>query len=135
MIKAGLFRCLAYRKLLLVEHPYDLSGQLRFELFNVGVLITKVTKNVTTAFDGFQFPGHRSCSFNWLIRERIKSISFFGILIHAIAFVSLPTEDVGIFANIDQVVRGSMGILPTVVCQAGYVVQVQVKRVVIAELG
>jgi len=58
MIEAGFCRSLTNRKLLLIQNTDNIGCQLGFELFNIGILITKILKDVTTTFDDFQFIFH-----------------------------------------------------------------------------
>ena len=59
MIKAGPYRRLANRKLLVIKNTDNIGCQLGFELLNISILITEIPKNVTAAFYGFQFFSHR----------------------------------------------------------------------------
>ena len=58
MIKADFRCCLTRGKPLLVKNAYDFRRQLGLELFDIGVLISKITENITAAFDNFQFFCH-----------------------------------------------------------------------------
>jgi len=65
----------------------DFGREYRLELFDVGILISEVAKNITTSAHYFQFFAfHRNISFNLFNRSEIRSIPRCGVFAPCVGF-------------------------------------------------
>src|SRR5581483_10368275 len=84
---AGQIFGLANGEVAVIERPDNFSRKKRLELQGLGILTTKVAKDITAASDGPKLTSfHRSCSLSRLTRSRTKSISCFGVAMPLLDF-------------------------------------------------
>jgi len=70
-----------------IERLDNLSGQYRLELFDVGVLLPNIAKYISaTAYYSQIFAFQHNISFNLFRRSRMRSTSFFGVLMPWVNF-------------------------------------------------
>ncbi len=76
--------CFALREFPLTHNTDDLRGQLRPQVFFVGIRQPQIPKHIAGSADKLEFVtlgSNLNISFNRLSRSRITSVSSFGVLI------------------------------------------------------
>jgi hypothetical protein len=77
----------AHAQAFAIKRTNDFGGEQRLELLNVRIFVSEIAKNIPASTYYFQlFVFHRSISFSFFSRSKIKSISRFGVLTPLVDF-------------------------------------------------